>query len=460
MVWCAARSRLFLPPQASASEVVPNFTPPVTINLGSMQTHSFGIAAGDIGGPTAGTPEDLWPDLVVAKGGVSIIGRAQLVDPGNRRSTIAILRNTGNWANGATHFNVEERQVCDSCHLTDVALADIDGDGDLDIVATAGWAEEDGTSDPGWGIYWIRNEGGGQFSQTVGHSSPGFPLRGVALADLNADTRLDVVAAVDTEYEGSPDELDRVFVWYNVDGAPLLLHEVDLNLTWEPERQPPNDVVVGAFVKTPESPWPDIVSANSGDNSLSTLDNQGFQNFVVNTIPGCAQNYSWAFYSITSGVFGPGSHLDIAGVEIESNFVLVQHGDGLGGFTQNCDPYTSPDAYLLSPPNGQPLRTFVPRDITSGHLNGGVKPDLVATMNLYGSETDPDYVALLMGKGDGTFQHVSGSTQYYKAVPNGSWPVKVLVADLTRDGFGDIIMSNHNSNSVSVLVNMMLVISP
>ncbi len=212
---------------------------------------------------------------------------------------------------------------------------------------------------------------------------------------------------------------------------------------------------------TPESPFPDIVSANAGDDSLTTLINLGFQNFALNTTAGCGGDLWWSFYAITSDVLGPGPHHDIAAVQIESDYVMVQRGNGLGGFTQDCNQY-GPDIYHLSPPGGAPLRAFRPRDITSGHLNGGVKPDLVATLNAYGGIQDPhpDYVAILTGKGDGTFQHTAASTQYYKAVPAGSTPVKVIIADLTRDGFGDIITSNHESNSISVLVNMMLVISP
>ncbi len=69
-----------------------------------------------------------------------------------------------------------------------------------------------------WGLYWIRNELGGQFSQQVefrGTTGGPYPLRGLAVADLDGDNRPEIVAAVDTEWEGGPENLDKVFIWYN-----------------------------------------------------------------------------------------------------------------------------------------------------------------------------------------------------------------------------------------------------
>ncbi|MBI5865513.1 MAG: hypothetical protein HZB38_13595 [Planctomycetes bacterium] len=85
-----------------------------------------------------------------------------------------------------------------------------------------------------------------------------------------------------------------------------------------------------------------------------------------------------------------------------------------------------------------------------GHLNGGVKPDLIA-------ETTDTEVAFLLGNGDGTFQYRNDLNVYHVTIGEPGWPmlvpIQLLVMDVNQDGYGDIVTSNHGRDSVSVVLH-------
>jgi hypothetical protein len=69
-----------------------------------------------------------------------------------------------------------------------VALGDLDGNGSLDVVATATWFV-------GAGV--LLGKGDGTFAETVGYETGRSPS-GVAVGDLNGDGKLDIVTANET----------------------------------------------------------------------------------------------------------------------------------------------------------------------------------------------------------------------------------------------------------------------
>ena len=80
-----------------------------------------------------------------------------------------------------------------------------------------------------------------------------------------------------------------------------------------------------------------------------------------------------------------------------------------------------------------------PTSVAVADLNGDGRPDLVTT------NSDGNSVSVLLGNGDGTF-----SVQQTFAV--GRSPRAVAVADLTGDGIPDLVVANYNDDTVSVLL--------
>ena len=82
--------------------------------------------------------------------------------------------------------------------------------------------------------------------------------------------------------------------------------------------------------------------------------------------------------------------------------------------------------------------------VAVGDFNGDGKLDLVVANNS-GGGFGSDCVSVLLGNGDGTFRTAAN----YNA---GSWPFSVAVGDFNRDGKLDLVVANDASNNLSVLL--------
>jgi len=83
--------------------------------------------------------------------------------------------------------------------------------------------------------------------------------------------------------------------------------------------------------------------------------------------------------------------------------------------------------------------TFAGDAVAIGDLNGDGHVDLaVATFQR-------DGVSVLLGRGNGSFQHALG----YRAH---RYPVSVAIGDLNGDGRPDLVVANDESHDVSVLL--------
>jgi hypothetical protein len=101
------------------------------------------------------------------------------------------------YINRGTHdFTFDQKVIYTAPHpnwgSSGIQLVDMDGDGDLDVLLTHGDTFDDGIVKPYHGIQWLENTGGYPF---VAHDIAQFPGAHRALAvDLDGDGDLDVVA--------------------------------------------------------------------------------------------------------------------------------------------------------------------------------------------------------------------------------------------------------------------------
>lgn len=108
-----------------------------------------------------------------------------------------------------------------------------------------------------------------------------------------------------------------------------------------------------------------------------------------------------------------------------------------------------PTATLAQAPSGPPLSfrevSFAvgkgPRFIAAADVNHDSKVDLVV------ANADSENLTVLLGDGNGHFQQAKGSP-----VPCGHLPNDIAVADMNRDGNPDLVIANHQSPYITILL--------
>lgn len=144
---------------ASPAEVVVN-TFERSLFLEDTDENSAGVGVGDLNG-------DAWPDIVFGKGHHTPLHNRVLLNDGKGHFAAANLGDTPDRTYSAL-------------------LADIDGDGDLDVIV--------GNDMPDRKLIY-KNDGKGELTLAGSWGEPSWPTRHVTIADLNGDGYPDIVAA-------------------------------------------------------------------------------------------------------------------------------------------------------------------------------------------------------------------------------------------------------------------------
>lgn len=272
-----------------------------------------------------------------------------------------------------------------------LAVADFNGDGNPDWIAG---------NTQGHVLTMALGSGDGTFRAGVNYALGNGPF--VALADFNKDSKLDVVA-VD---RGSND-------------IRVLLGKGDG--TFQPGIITP---VSGAFSGIATGDF-----NNDGNQDVVVSDSTGAAPRNVIVLLGNGDGTFVAPARFTTGGSGEGlilaedfngdGKLDIAVVNQSDNTVSILLGNGDGTFqAPKITPALATDGFLGA--------------MAAGDLNGDGKLDLVV----------PDYVgsasgqvAILLGKGDGTFQ----APTFVISHAGSTWPV---LADFNKDGKLDLAVAN------------------
>ena len=164
----------------------------------------------------------------------------------------------------------------------------------------------------------------------------------------------------------------------------------------------------------------ELISANSSDNTLSVLTNNGSGGFAVaQTYPVGSNPYS----VVAANVNGDGK-LDLICVNQGGNTLSILTNNGSGGFVLS-------HTYAVG---------SNPRTVVAADVNGDGKVDLIT------ANCNNNTLSVLTNDGSGNFTLASSPS-----VGNG--PYGLTAADVNGDGKVDLISANFYGNTLSILTN-------
>ncbi len=295
-----------------------------------------------------------------------------------------------------------------------VAAGDLRGEGKQDLVVTNFCGIETTCSSAGT-VSVLLDVGDGTYRLASSYALGIGPVS-VALADVNGDNKLDLVAINRGDKSvsvllGNGDGTFQPALTYPLVNSPTSLAIGDLN------KDGKADLAIAGDCGSPNCAQPGAVSVlfGNGDGSF-----QSGATYAVGYSPS----------SIAVGDLNGDKNLDLVIANECGNDSTCQAkgkatvliGDGKGAFKP------APDVQLGSRPSSLAL----------GHLRGAGALDLVATYR------GDNKVAVLQGNGDGTFK--SPVTYLVGAAPSA-----VLVADFNGDGKLDVAVADFKDSKISVL---------
>ena len=395
----------------------------------------------------------------VALGDLDGDGTLDIVTTNTDDDTVSVLLADGNGAFGpATTYAVGDAPVA-------VAIGDLSGDGAADIV-TADRGPDKGYDDDSLSI--LLGDGAGAFGQRSTHVVGDKPTA-ISLADMNGDGRLDIVSVY--EYAGTTLSIhlagpDGTFT----EGARYqagLLHRAIA--TGDMDGDGAEDVLVGGgpdgtvwlLPGSGAGTLPDRFRTDAGGfrpDSVTLADFTGegvldvlclFQNVVeILVVPGHGDGTfdlgagdmrtgSSPGFSISQAVVG-----DLNG-DGELDAVVTERGGWMVSVLLGSADRLSKDlvntSYFKYADPGEIATGGGPATAALSDLNGDGALDLVT------ANRNDDTVSVLLGGGDGTFaEHVVFDT--------GHLPWYVAIGDLNGDGRPDIVTANRDSHDLSVLL--------
>jgi len=331
-----------------------NATNTVAVLLGAG-TGSLGAAA------TYGTGAGSAPQWVAAAD-LNGDGRPDLVTANTGTNQVGVLLNNGNGTFGAV---ATYGSGAGSAPLG-LTLADLNADGNPDIVTANNGSNTIGV---------LLNAGGGSFGTVVTYATgTGTAPLGVAMADLNGDGRPDVVTANSGNSTASvllssgPGTFSAAAAYGTGAGStPNGVALADLNADGKP----------------------DLVTANTGSNTIGTLLNSGTGTFgtVTTTSTGAGSTPA----AIALADVNADGRPDAVVALNSSNAVGVLLGSGPGTFsavtTYSAGPGSAPLALTLADLNGDALPDIVSNNNGSNTVGVLLNQNATATITSFAPTT-------------------------------------------------------------------------
>jgi hypothetical protein len=347
-----------------------------------------------------------------------------------------------------------------------VAVADLNGDGKLDLVVLSTCSLSGCSNSQQVGV--LLGNGDGTFKTAVIYGSGGASLTGgsVAIADVNGDGKPDIVVANSCGADRTGCQVGSVGVLLgNGDGTfkPAVAYGsggyfdtsvviADVNGDGRPDLLLSNncadincgsDGVVGVLLGKGHGTFQSAVTYSSGGlvaNSVAVADVNGdgkpdllVANQGSNTVGVLLGNGDGTFRAAVGYGSGGDSAESVAVADVNGDskpdLVVATFGNTLGVLLGNGDgtfqmavPYATAGISALS--------------AAVADVNGDGKPDLLAVNSCVDSNCHTGVVSILLGNGDGTFQ----SAVTYDS--GGYGANSIAVADVNGDGRLDLVIAN------------------
>jgi hypothetical protein len=324
----------------------------------------------------------------IAVGNIAGHGRPDIVAADEENNTVYVMADQSNGILATpVAYSVPN-------YIGAIAIADVNGDGKVDVVTS--------------GAVLLGN-GSGLSGATISGLSGGYPF---AIGDFNGDGHPDVVA-ISQQNGGEYVQLNG--------GAGTFAPGIHLAVG-NSSNTSTSAIAVGDFngdgkldTVTADSDSGTIsIQLGEGNGSLAPVSQQVFVGGVPN--------------AIVAADFNGDGHLDLA----TANGQISGQGDTITVLTNNGSAsFPSYATYTVGND---------PRAIVVGDFNGDGKPDLAV------ANYDDDTVSILLNLGNGEF---AAPVNY--AVGKG--PISLAVGDFNGDGRTDIVVADYESPEVDLLLN-------
>jgi hypothetical protein len=409
----------------------------------------MGNGTGSLTGPTVyavGNARSSYDNIVAAD--LTGNGVLDLVTANDYDGTISVF-----FGNGDGTF---QSQVVYNIGTTSdwVTIADVNHDGKPDLLVAC-YSSCPSGSDGGFNV--LLNNGNGTFATPVFYGGLSKGVNGIAIADVNGDGKLDVATASDGTWSGASIFLgngDGTFQapvsyyapYASAIGIASLNGKPDLVVTdWQ-------DSSISVLLGNGEGTFqPGVAYATDWQPqglALADFNGDGKLDFAVG-------NERSEFLTVAlgngDGTFRAGRNNGLTQASQVFNIATADfNGDGnldivqAGGVSANnaTTVMLGSSHGVLGAPIAGPALCSNPLWVDAGDVNGDGKPDIVATPECNGE------VDVLLGKGNGTFN----SPVSYSTGDSNSYMNIVKLADLRGAGLLDMVISNSDGN-LSVLLN-------